>query len=790
MQAASAKVRTLPPYQPTAAAWEAKLRELGIPLPGRPATDAQQRVSELRAVLRDLSQGWTAGAPAPEQESFTAYMRGLLRPEDGMRAGMFNAHAAVFEALFCEAGVDGAEELKEVLHGIRLRFCKPDHPQKQREPRHARKMRGTAISLREAGYSRKQHEAWCQAEQPGPVVLGNRLSSAEDLQFARETIAQWVKTQAVLAWPFAATRPHVVLSLAVATSASGKRRLILDARYTNLFLQYFRCHFESLRSAVPMLRGSRYAYVLDLKAGYHHLLVAREHWTFLGFELDGQLYVFSALPFGISQAPEAFTRLMERLYGILRQRRLALSFMIDDSCGAGADLARTCWQLACHVRFFTALGAVFGKSKGTWWPQPSVRFLGILVDLPRQAYCVPADKLERFEAALARLRQRWDHRAAIAAIGLLASFAPALQLTPLLTRALREAHASGSVDSVGPLGTVFLRFWGEHLKRLNGKPWASGGAVKLRLVSDASESAFGAFCKDAAWEASVPFTEVQKARMQNGEFSSTERELWGFLVALQGLMAARPGLICSGKAVQITSDSQAACHAAEKMRGNERTFPAVCALHLWAWLRRLELTFSWQPRTSEDMVYADWLSKYEDPTDWALSHNVVQQQIVDRLPAALRASLHPWDGDLFASSAACQPCSWYFATVWDSSCAAVDAMLWPWDRAPARHAAHASVQPRLFAFPPPHLVGEVLAKATADKVRLVLICPRRLPSLEAARLEALRVWSVDLHTRVAKRGAPDQRMHFVRPTARVPEAVRRSGWRTPLQAVVIDGRDV
>lgn len=56
--------------------------------------------------------------------------------------------------------------------------------------------------------------------------------------------------------------------------------------------------------------------------------------------------------------------------------------MIDDSCGASSSLARACWQLDCHVRFFTALGAVFIEGKGTWWLQPTVRFLGLLADLP------------------------------------------------------------------------------------------------------------------------------------------------------------------------------------------------------------------------------------------------------------------------------------------------------------------------------------------------------------------------------------------------------------------------
>ena len=44
----------------------------------------------------------------------------------------------------------------------------------------------------------------------------------------------------------------------------------------------------------------------------------------MGFEFDGEVYVHAGLPFGLSQAPEAFTRVVEVIYRPLRKTMLPL----------------------------------------------------------------------------------------------------------------------------------------------------------------------------------------------------------------------------------------------------------------------------------------------------------------------------------------------------------------------------------------------------------------------------------------------------------------------------------
>ena len=66
---------------------------------------------------------------------------------------------------------------------------------------------------------------------------------------------------------------------------------------------------HSLRSAVYAFRviaftdAGYYLVVDNLRAGYHHVRLAADYWGLLGFEIEGELYVFTCVPFGLSRAP-------------------------------------------------------------------------------------------------------------------------------------------------------------------------------------------------------------------------------------------------------------------------------------------------------------------------------------------------------------------------------------------------------------------------------------------------------------------------------------------------------
>ena len=81
---------------------------------------------------------------------------------------------------------------------------------------------------------------------------------------------------------------------------------------------------------------SRVLTSFDLKSGYHHIEIASEHQTFLGFswqfhQAEGfQYFVFSVLPFGLSTAPYIFTKCVCPLQKYWRLQGVKIAICLDD----------------------------------------------------------------------------------------------------------------------------------------------------------------------------------------------------------------------------------------------------------------------------------------------------------------------------------------------------------------------------------------------------------------------------------------------------------------------------
>jgi hypothetical protein len=305
------------------------------------------------------------------------------------------------------------------------------------EPHHEQKRRGLHAALQHAGQLPALATKSLQGSFPQPVVFGNRLQGDKAKAFARQAIQEAVSAGVVVRWPFVHRRPWVVLPLAVAENSSGKQRLILDARYVNWFLQYLPFEYERLQDISAYEVDGMAMATDDQKAGYHHVYMAPESWGLLGAELDGQMYVFACLPFGLSQAPWAFTKLMRAVLALPRAYNWNVVSVIDDSgiVGEHNTVVSQSWALAWLK---AALGFVHSREKCVFWPAHRVRLLGFIVDMQRRQFEVPQDKLQRFLAGVAELKRSHNPSLLNSLRGQLASFALAIPMSPLLGRWLQR----------------------------------------------------------------------------------------------------------------------------------------------------------------------------------------------------------------------------------------------------------------------------------------------------------------------------------------------------------------
>ena len=124
----------------------------------------------------------------------------------------------------------------------------------------------------------------------------------------------------------------------------------------------------------------------DLQAGYYHMEIHEEDQEYVGFELDGEYYVFCALPFGLSFAPYAFQLLTRQVVRSWRARGIKVVHYLDDFLWL-APSAHAGRQLAHVVRHdLEILGFIISEPKSHLEPTQCLVHLGFTVDLVRMVF--------------------------------------------------------------------------------------------------------------------------------------------------------------------------------------------------------------------------------------------------------------------------------------------------------------------------------------------------------------------------------------------------------------------
>ena len=775
----AAWLRTWQPFKPRRQDWQ-QISELHkCPVLHNQAIDHAINIQRLRQVWQERQQPPYAQWDAVLQEHI---QRGM-RPQDEFRAGDLHNMMPVWEEYMRLGQIDmtSIEIERGILRdGIRLDWCHPTDAHKLQEPRHRKRATGVKTQLLRAGYTTDVTAQVLESDTIPPIALPNMLDDAEAVKFARQQVEKNVACGALIQWPFQDTRPHIVLSLAVVRKSDGKPRLIVDGRPLNLHLRRLPFKYETASDAVHLLMGNEWAWTLDVKAGYHHIMLHPDEWAYEGVQLDRTFYVHAALPFGLSQAPERFTRIMQLGVRPLVATGGAITGMVDDSLGAAKTPATAARDMGTQVEILGLLGWTM-NNKSMSRPGRTVEYVGFEYQIDRRVITLPEKKLARIVTGLQEVRAGGTHRQYRRVVGQLAAAALAFPFSPLMIRALtleRDRDEETEAANERALNDNLTEFLLQDVRKIVGRPWDAPIRAATTLVVDTSESATGAHIPGTGWKASIPLQPDELRRRGLNDLSSTEAEAIGILRALQEGIRAQVVLTDGTGAVQVVCDNKGAVSALNHMRGSRKVFRAVAQIHLLAKTHRLVLTFEWRRRNTTEVVIADKYSKLQDIHDWRLSRGILMTQVRLQAPSWVRDEYFPPDIDMMASSKAHQVPN-YVAGFWDGRCVAQNAMVQRWNTWPAGMTAKAGRdRPCIFLFPPTALLPHVIMKIEQEQPTAWLVCSRYLRKIEERQINK---WPVKTRFPLQCR----EIAQVVKPTEYNP--AKRSGerWRTPLQIIFV-----
>ncbi len=184
---------------------------------------------------------------------------------------------------------------------------------------------------------------------------------------------------------------------------NGEWRPILNLKPLNKFVLVPSMKMETVQSVREHLQIGEWAASIDLKDAYLHVPIHREQWKYLRFLFDGQAFEFRVLPFGLATSPQAFTRVVKALVGQVHRLGVRMHNYLDDWLipASSEQECQTCLDIVMDI--VLRLGFIPNWEKSDLVPSQRFTFLGVVFNLVDASVRPTENRIHNFKMLAQRL---------------------------------------------------------------------------------------------------------------------------------------------------------------------------------------------------------------------------------------------------------------------------------------------------------------------------------------------------------------------------------------------------
>jgi len=518
-----------------------------------------------------------------------------------------------------------------------------------------------------------------------PLRIPSLRAPAPSL-LVRQQINVFLQMDAVEAVPIS---PSFISPLFVVPQPD-KDRLIFNLKALNKYLDPPHFSLPNIQSMRDLLRPDSFITTLDLHKAYLQVPIDPRFFPFLRFVLDGKLYQFKVLPFGLSTAPHDF-QMITWLVSWLRRHGLRSLVYLDDIISSHSSKALGLSQVQTQLTFFHHLGVVVSP-KSKLVPSHRAKVLGLIYDTVLNTISLPPDKIESLRRLIKvyLFSKRWTLWDCQHLTGKL-NFAS--QVIPLGMLHLRQAHRQirplrrSSRLLIPPVVQSDLRWWIRHL------------TDSVPIFRPPPTVFFATDASDYGWAAVVNGKHLKGCwTARQRRWSINRRELYVVLLAINHWSKQ-----WDHQTILLQTDNSTVVAVLNNQGTTKSLILLALASRILVLAHQLHITLLVYHLPGRFLLLPDALSRpgHHRP-EWHLRPTAAQ---------ALWSTFGPPTIDLFASNQSHQVQHYVSFNVTDNQAVWIDAFSRPWKVKVA------------WLFPPPTLIPQVLRHLQSATGRFYLLAP-------------------------------------------------------------------
>lgn len=349
----------------------------------------------------------------------------------------------------------------------------------------------------------------------------NHKSALQNRTATEEHIRKGVKKGHYVQCDF---QPDIVSPLALVPKQDGGSRLIHDCSLpvggclNDFAVDFQKCTYESVDSAVQNLQQGHYLAKVDISAAYRGVAIHPSSYSATGikWDFDGrtQYFVDTRLPFGARASPTIFHRISQFVKrAMLRKGHKLITAYQDDFLVQGSTYEEclSAWLALINLLLKLGFDINYGKLVA---PTTDIIFLGVNINSETMQLSLPLGKLTDIQQIVSEFmgRQRATKKQLQSLAGKLNHAARVvrggrtflrriLNCINKLQRPFHKAKLTGAIQKD-------IEWWHSFLQQFNGVATCIDYVNTVTVVSDSCLVGGGAFCsgdfKYVHWAADYP----------------------------------------------------------------------------------------------------------------------------------------------------------------------------------------------------------------------------------------------------------------------------------------------